>query len=162
MQHALKTTRPVRPVLSIADIVAIEAHPYDELVTAHNLYDLFRATALHVPDRQALTVLRSEDPDDVGTSLTHRLLLGEITRAANLFRSLGITPRDGVVAFFAPTLPQLPALLLGAQVAGVASTLNYLLSADALVDLLNAQRATVLVIPAPTLDETCWAKAQAT
>jgi fatty-acyl-CoA synthase len=161
MQATLKTTRPVRPVLSIADIVAIEAHPYDELVTARNLHDLFRATALHVPDRQALTVLRSEQPDDVGVSLTHRELLGEITRAANLFHSLGITPRAGVVAFLAPTLPQLPALLLGAQVAGIASTLNYLLSSDALADLLDAQRANVLVVPDPTLDETCWAKAQA-
>ena len=160
MQAALKTTRPVRPVLSIADIVAIEAEPYDALVTARNLYDLFRATALHVPERPALTVLRTENPDDVGASLTHRQLLGEITRAANLFRGLGITPREGVVAFLAPTLPQLPTLLLGAQVAGVASTLNYLLSADALADLLNAQRASVLVIPDPALDDTCWSKAQ--
>jgi len=132
MQHALKTTRPLRPVLTIADIGAIEARPYDELVTALNLHDLFRATALHVPDRPALTVLRSANPDDVGVSLTHRELLGEITRAANLFHALGITPRGGVAAFLAPTLPQLPALLLGAQVAGVASTLNYLLSAEAL------------------------------
>jgi fatty-acyl-CoA synthase len=160
MQAALKTTRPVRPVLSIADIVAIEARPYDELVTARNLRDLFRATALHGPDRQALTVLRSEKPDDVGVSLTHRELLGEITRSANLFHALGITPRGGVVAFLAPTLPQLPTLLLGAQVAGIASTLNYLLSPDALADLLSAQRANVLVIPDPKLDDTCWTKAQ--
>jgi fatty-acyl-CoA synthase len=160
MQPALKTTRPVRPVISIADIVAIEDHPYAELVTARNLHDLFRATAFHVADRPALTVLRSENPDDVGTALTHRELLGEITRAANLFHALGITPRGGVVAFLAPTLPQLPALLLGAQVAGIASTLNYLLSPDALVDLLNAQQANVLVVPDPALDESCWAKAQ--
>ena len=160
MRPALRTTRAERPVRSIADIVAIEARPYDDLVTAHNLYDLFRATALHVPERRALTVLRSERPDDVGVSLTHRELLADITRAANLFRALGITPRHGVAAFLAPTLPQLPALLLGAQVAGVASTLNYLLSADALADLLDAQRASVLVVADPTLDETCWSKAQ--
>jgi len=165
MQQVLKTTRPVRTVRSIDDIVAIESQPYDELVTARNLYDLFRATAQQVPDRPALTVLRSEragdDVDDVGTALTHRELLGEITRAANLFHALGITPRGGVAAFLVPTLPQLPALLLGAQVAGVASTLNYLLNIDALADLLDAQRASVLVIPDVTLDETCWSKAQA-
>jgi fatty-acyl-CoA synthase len=161
MRPALKTTRAVRPVHSIADIVAIESRPYDELVTARNLYDLFRATALHVPERRALTVLRSEHPDDVGVALTHRELLAEITRAANLFHALGITPRDGVVAFLAPTLPQLPTLLLGAQVAGAASTLNYLLSVDALADLLDTQRASVLVVPERTLDEACWNKAQA-
>jgi len=162
MRQELKTTKPERPVRSIADIVAIEGRPYDEVVTARNLVDLFRATALHVPDRKALTVLRCENPDDVGVSLTHRELLGEITRCANLFHALGITPqRGGVVAFLAPTLPELPTLLLGAQVAGVASTLNYLLNTDALADLLDAQQASVLVVPDPTLDETCWSKAQA-
>ena len=43
--------------------------------------------------------------------------------------------------------------------AGVASSLNYLLSRDAIIDLLNAEKATILVLPARELDETCWAKA---
>ncbi len=43
--------------------------------------------------------------------------------------------------------------------AGVASALNYLLSRDAIVDLLNAERATILIVPARHLDETCWDKA---
>src|SRR5690606_4869669 len=116
---------------------------YDELVTARNLHDLFLATARHVGAQKALTVLRSPDPADVGVSLTHAGLLGEITRAANLFRALGLETGKGVAAFLAPTLPELPTLLLGAQVAGVASTLNYLLSRDAIVDLLNAEKATL-------------------
>jgi fatty-acyl-CoA synthase len=160
MRRELKTTRPVRPVRTIEDVIAIEARPYDELVTARNLYDVFLATAQHVGDRKALTVLRSANPDDVGIALTHRQLLRAVTRAANLFHGLGLAPGRGVAAFLAPTLPELPTLLLGAQVAGTASTLNYLLSRDAVVDLLNAQGATVLVIPARALDETCWTKAE--
>ena len=156
----LKTTRPVRPVRGIEDIRAIEAEPYDSLVTARNLYDLFRATAEHCGDRPALTVLRSPDPADVGVSLTHAELLAEVTRAANLFRGLGLAPEQGVAAFLTPTLPDLPALLLGAQVAGVASTLNYLLNREAIADLLNAEGATILVIPAAQLDRMCWDKAQ--
>jgi acyl-CoA synthetase (AMP-forming)/AMP-acid ligase II/enoyl-CoA hydratase/carnithine racemase len=147
-------------VRTIEDVVAIESHPYDELVTALNLYDLFLATARHVGDRKALTVLRSPDPTDVGVSLTHRQLLAEVTRAANMFRALGLSPGNGVAAFLAPTLPEVPALLLGAQVAGVASSLNYLLSRDAIIDLLVAEKATVLLLPARELDETCWEKAQ--
>jgi acyl-CoA synthetase (AMP-forming)/AMP-acid ligase II/enoyl-CoA hydratase/carnithine racemase len=150
----------VRPVRTIDDVIAIEAHPYDELVTAHNLYDLFLATAQHVGDRKALTVLRSENPDDVGVSLTHGGLLKAVTRASNLFHGLGIRPDRGVVVFLAPNLPQLPVLLLGAQVAGTASTINYLLTRDAIIDLLSAQGATVLVIPAKALDDTCWSKAE--
>ena len=160
MERELRTTRPVREVKTIEDIVAIESRPYDELVTARNLHDLFLATARHVGAQKALTVLRSPDPADVGVSLTHAGLLGEITRAANLFRALGLETGKGVAAFLAPTLPELPTLLLGAQVAGVASTLNYLLSRDAIVDLLNAEKATLLVVPARALDEACWEKAK--
>lgn len=160
MTRSLKTTRPVRDVRSIEDIEAIESRPYDELVTARNLYDLFLATAGHVGAQSALTVLRTPDPADVGISLTHAELLGEITRAANLFRSLGLAPGAGVAAFLSPTLTELPALLLGAQVAGVASSLNYLLSREAIVDLLKAEKATILVVSSSDLDETCWAKAE--
>ncbi len=159
MDRVLKTTRPVLDVRTIEDVVAIESRPYDELVTAHNLYDLFLATAQDVGDRQALTVLRSPDPADVGVSLTHRELLAEITRAANLFRALGLREGAGVAAFLAPTVPELPILLLGAQVVGVASTLNYLLSREAIIDLLDAEKATILIVAARELDETCWAKA---
>ncbi len=114
MERTLRTTRPVMDVRTIEDIIAIESRPYDELVTARNLYDLFLATAQHAGDRKALTVLRSPDPAHVGVSLTHRQLLGEITRAANLFASLGLAPGNGVAAFLSPTLPELPALLIGA------------------------------------------------
>lgn len=159
MEPALKTTRPVREVRTVEDIEAIEARPYDELVTARNLYDLFLATAQNVGDRKALTVLRSPDPADIGVTLTHLELLDEVTRAANLFRALGLAPGKGVAAFLSPTLPELPALMLGAQVAGVASAINYLLSRDAIADLLNAEQATILVVPARDRDETCWDKA---
>jgi fatty-acyl-CoA synthase len=160
MAKELKTTRPVLDVRTIDDIVAIESRPYDKLVTAQNLHDLFLATAHHVGNRKALTVLRSPNPADIGSSLTHAQLLAEVTRAANLFRSLGLAPGRGVAAFLSPTLPELPVLVLAAQVAGVASTLNYLLSRDAIVDLLAAEMATVLVIPSRHLDETCWTKAE--
>lgn len=160
MEPALRTTRPVLQVRTIEDIVAIESRPYDEVVTARNLYDLFRATAQHHGDQDALTVLLSPDPADVGASLTHRELLAEVTRAANLFFSLGLRPGDGVAAFLAPTLPELPTLLFGAQVAGVASSLNYLLSREAIIDLLNAEKAKILILPAPDLDGACWAKAE--
>lgn len=156
----LRTTRPIRPVRGLDDIRAIESRPYDENVTARTLYDLLLATAETVGDRPALTVLRSPEPDDVGTALTHAGLLARVTQAANLFRALGLDHGTGVAAFLTPTLPDLPPLLLGAQVAGVASTINYLLSATAIADLLNAEAATILVIPAPHLDPDCWDKAR--
>jgi len=159
MGRRLKTTRPVAEVRTIDDIVAIERHPYDELVTARNLYDLFLATTQHAGGRKALTVLGSVGLADIPTSWTHRELLSEITRAANMFRAFGIGVDRGGVAFLAPTIPRLPPLLLGAQIAGIASSLNYLLSEEAIIDLLNAQTASLLVIPSRKLDEMCWSKA---
>ncbi|MBP5856222.1 AMP-binding protein [Marivibrio halodurans] len=159
-----RTTRPVRPVRAIADIEAIEAAPYDDMVPARTLHDLLRATAARCGDAMALTVMRSEDLSDIGAALTHRQLLWQATRAANMFdalqRASGVPPGERVTAFLTPTLPEMPALLLGAQIAGVASTLNYLLNREALFDLLDAQAATVLVIPAADLDAECWEKAR--
>lgn len=156
----MRTTRPIRDVKTIEDIRAIEAIPYNEAVPARNVHDLFRATAASVGEHPALTVLRSGDPGDAGARFTHAELLAEITRAANMFHGLGLRPGRGVAAFLAPTLPEFPALILGAQVAGIASSINYLLNRDTIVHLLTASSARVLVIPARHLDEACWTAAQ--
>ena len=152
------TTRFTRPVKTIADIEALERQPYDSLIPARNLLHLFEATARLHPDRPALTVLTrgSREPGDV--TLTHHQLLAEIIRAANLFRSHWIGKSGGTAAFLCPILPPLFPSLLGAQVAGVASSINYLLNEDAIGDLLEAQNATVLVIASETADRAVWAK----
>ncbi|MBR0692574.1 AMP-binding protein [Bradyrhizobium lablabi] len=151
------TTRFTRLVTSIADVEALERLPYDSLVPACNLYHLFEATARLHPDRQALTVLM---PDQSGqVSLTHRQLLVAISRAANLFRSCGIAPGGPTIAVLCPILPQIFPALLGAQVAGVASSINYLLNEDTIVHLLKGQNATVLVIPSESADPVIWQKA---
>jgi len=156
-----RTTKFSRTVTTIADIEALERLPYDELLPARNLYHLFEATARLHPERPALTVMPSGDPEESAVTLSHKGLLEEITRAANLFRSLGISPSGGAVAFLCPALPQIPPALIGAQVAGVASTINFLLNADAIADLLIAEQATVLVIPSAADDAALWEKANA-
>ncbi|MEY9750595.1 acyl-CoA synthetase (AMP-forming)/AMP-acid ligase II [Bradyrhizobium japonicum] len=153
------TTRFTQPVKTIADIEALEQRPYDSLVPSRNLLDLFEATAHLHPDRPALTVLTKGSREPGDATLTHRQLLAEIIRAANLFRSHGIGESGGTAAFLCPILPPLFPALLGAQVAGVASSINYLLNEDAIADLLEAQNATVRVIPAEAADRAIWAKA---
>jgi fatty-acyl-CoA synthase len=157
---APRTTKFSRTITTIADIEALERSPYDELVPARNLHQLFEATAQLHPERPALTVMRGGDPEESAVTLSHKGLLDAITRAANLFRSLGISPSGGAVAFLCPALPQIPLALIGAQVAGVASTINFLLNADAIADLLIAEQATVLVIPSEADDAALWEKAK--
>ena len=159
MTRPPKTTRYTTIVKTIADIVALERQPYDELVPACNLYQLFEATAHLHPDRPALTVMKTGDLEEAAVQFSHRELFGKISQAANLFHSLGVTADSGPVAFLSPALAQMQVALLGAQVAGVASTINYLLTADAVADLLIAENAEVLVIPSQADDPEIWQKA---
>jgi len=146
MNAAIKTTRSVCDVKTIDDIVAIESIPYDEHVPARSLYDLVRATATLHAERPALTAVSSDRNPEPASSLTHREVLFETTRAANLFASLE-RRRSSVVAVLCPTLPEIPIALLGAQVVGVASAINYLLSVEVVSDLLVAEGATTLIVP---------------
>src|SRR5262245_11126476 len=102
-----RTTKFSRRITTIADIEALEGLPYDELVPARNLYQVFRATAQLVGERPALTVLPTGDPEESGVTLTHKELLREVTRSANLFQSLSISLDSGIVAFLCPALPQI-------------------------------------------------------
>ncbi|HWA42547.1 MAG TPA: AMP-binding protein [Hypericibacter adhaerens] len=159
--NSLRTTRAARDVLSIADIEALEALPYDELVPARTLLDLLRATATLHPDRPAVTTILAGGFTGRSLTLSHRELHRRVVQAANLFRGLTGRSDGGTVAFLGPVVDGMMEALLGAQVAGVASTINYLLSAEVIADLLTAENATVLVLTPPEADAAIWQKAQA-
>ena len=156
---ALKTTRALRDVKSIDDIIAIESDPYERNVGARSLHDLLCATAANHPERPALTMLATEHSLEPLWSLTHQQLLHETTRAANLFAALD-PGRKGVVAVLCPTFPEIPVALLGAQFAGVASAINYLLNVETIADLLIAERATTLIVPGRDCDTAVADKVQ--
>ena len=156
----MKTTKYVLPIKSVKDIEILEQQPYDELVPAQSIYDLFTATATLFPDRPGLTVLPSGRLDDPAHTRTNLEFLQEITRAANMLSEL-IETENGVVSILSPTYDQVPAAIWGAQTAAVVSCINYLLSPDVIVDLLRAENAEVLVVPGPTIDSVVWERAQA-
>jgi fatty-acyl-CoA synthase len=154
-----KTTKALRDVVTIADIEALEAHPYDELIPARTLIDLLRATASLHPDRPAITTIPAGGFSGRSSTISHRDLYKRTIRAANLFHGL-LGAEGGTVAFLGPIVDGMMEALLGAQTAGVASTINYLLSAEVIADLLAAENASVLVLSPPDADATLWQKAQ--
>lgn len=85
----MKTTRAIRTITSIKDIEALEAVPYDALVPAHTLLDLFRATAALHPARPALTMIAAGGYAGQSVTLSHAELYRAILRAANFFHRLG-------------------------------------------------------------------------
>jgi fatty-acyl-CoA synthase len=157
---AMKTTRAARDVVTIADIEALETRPYDELIPARTLLDLLRATADLHPDRPALTTIPAGGFSGRSSTISHRDLYERVIRAANLFHGL-LQAAGGTVAFLGPIVDGMLEALLGAQTAGIAGTINYLLSADVIADLLVAENATVLVLSPPDVDAAIWQKAQA-
>jgi fatty-acyl-CoA synthase len=155
----MKTTKASRDVVTIADIEALEAHPYDELVPARTLIDLLRATAGLHPDRPAITTVPGGGFLRRSSTISHRDLYKRAIRAANLFHGL-LEAEGGTIAFLGPIVEGMMEALLGAQTAGVASTINYLLSAEVIADLLAAEHASVLVLSPPDADAAMWQKAQ--
>ncbi len=155
-----RTTRATRQIRTERDIELLEQANYDELVTASSVYDVFRTNAALHGDRPALTVLTTSDPDGDAVTWSHAELFREITRAANMLARLGVNARRPA-AILSRTHASVPGLIWGAQTAGVASCINYLLSADVIAALLKAENAGVLVCPGPEADPELWAKAQA-
>ena len=98
-------------------------------------------------------------PDEHPRRVSYRELLGLVRRAANLFATLA-GPRPGV-AYMLPSRVETQATLWGAETAGYAVPINFLLQADAIAGLLEASAARILVAlgPHPALD--IWQKALA-
>jgi len=157
---AMITTKAARDVITIADIEALEGRPYDELIPARALIDLLRATAHAHPDRPAISTVPRGGFSGCASTISHRDLYKRVVRAANFFDSLVQASGGGTIAFLGPIVEGMMEALLGAQTAGVASTINYLLSADVIADLLAAEDASVLVLSPPDVDAVIWQKAQ--
>ena len=104
----MRTTKYTIPIRDLKDIETLEKQPYDELVPAKSVYDLFTATAALFPDRPGLTVLPSGKLDDAAHTRTNKELLQEVTRVATMLYDT-ITRRVGVVAIISPTYDQIPA-----------------------------------------------------
>ena len=89
---------------------------------------------------------------------TYTQLLGEIRRAANAFRALGV--RDETpVSIILPNLPEMHFALWGAQCAGITNPINPLLEPAHIAGILEAAGSPVLVTLAPTSENDIGAKA---
>ncbi|MBN9586795.1 MAG: acyl-CoA synthetase [Afipia sp. 62-7] len=146
------------PVATLADVVRFETEKtLEQRYDARSVYDIFAKSAARHPDRTALTMLMTGADDETPRIVTYRQMLEGITRAANFFASLG--GRGVGVAYILPSLVETHFTLWGAETAGYAVPLNFLLQAQNIADLVHASGAKVLVAlgPHPQLD--IWQKA---
>jgi fatty-acyl-CoA synthase len=148
------------PIRNLADVVRFESEKtLEERYDARSVYDVFLKSAAQHPDRTALTMLMTGADDETPRLVSYRQLLDGVTRAANFFAAIGGSASG--VAYLLPSLVETHFVLWGAETAGYAVPINFLLQADNIADLVRASGATILVAlgPHPQLD--IWQKALA-
>ena len=140
------------------DLVRFEAETtLDQRLPERSILDVFTTSAAQHPTKTAITMLMTGAPDEQPRRVDYSQLLGMIHRAANMFSVLG-DPAPGV-AYMLPSLVETYVTLWGAETAGYAVPINFLLQTDSIAELLKASDAKILVAlgPHPQLD--IWEKA---
>jgi len=147
-----------QPIRTLGDLRQFEAvMPLDQRLPERSVLAVFISVAQRQPQRTAITMLMTGAPDEQPRRVNYAQLLGMVRRSANLFHSVG-GPRPGV-AYMLPSLIETHATLWGAETAGYAVPINFLLQVEHIAALLEASGARILVAlgPHPVLD--IWQKA---
>lgn len=146
------------PLRDLPDIKRFEREKtFLERCPARSVYDIFVQAAQRFPSHTALTMVMTAEPDENPRSISYAGLLDGITRAANFFSDVGGS-RPGV-AFMLPSLIETHFVLWGAETAGYALPINFLLQPEHIAHLIRAADVRILVAlgPHPQLD--IWEKA---
>lgn len=149
----------LRKIAGPEDILALESLSFEAVVPVSNTYDALRAAALASPSSPAVTFLPTGELDDEPVRFTYGELLEQVTRAANLFTGLGVGPEDAV-SLLLPSLPETQFALWGAEAAGIANPVNFLLQRRQIVELLKAAETRVLVALGPHPASDIWEKVE--
>ncbi|MDO6709775.1 acyl-CoA synthetase [Aliiglaciecola sp. 2_MG-2023] len=145
------------PLLTLSDVERFETEmPLLDRLAGDSVYDVFVQAAERHANRTALTMLMTGDDDEQPRRVSYAEVLELVHQTANLFTSLG-GERPGV-AFMLPTLIETNAVLWGAETAGYAVPINFLLQPEHIRGLIEASGAKILVTfgPHPQLD--IWEK----
>lgn len=131
------------------DIRSIGAErPWSERLHVGSLYEQLVETSGRVPGRRAVTFQLRSGPDDKAVSLDWTELRRDVTRAANLFRRLGIGDGD-TVAFLLPNSIETVLTIFAGATAGVVMPVNPMLAPEHIAHLLRETGARVVVTLGP-------------
>lgn len=132
-----------------ADKETVEAEmPVDGRWRARTLYAQLAETAGRCPTRPAVSFQLKSGPKDKAVTLDWTAFKAEVTRAANLFRRLGVGPGD-TVASVLPNGIEAPVTLIAGATAGIVNPINPLLGPEQIAAILRDTRAKVVVSLAP-------------
>ncbi|MEM9781583.1 MAG: acyl-CoA synthetase [Pseudomonadota bacterium] len=129
---------------TLADNQRIEETPLDERYETGSIYAMLAATAARRPDSPAISFQLQGKATSPAETLSWSALLAQVTRAANLFRRLGVGPGDAV-AYVLPNANETVVTLLAGMTAGVVCPINPLQEPHHIAALLRENRAKVVV-----------------
>ncbi len=130
---------------SRADLKAIEAEVgWADRDLARSIHGFLGQAASAHGARPAVSYQLLSGPGDAAQTLTWRQLHGQVTQAANLFRSLGVGEKD-VVAYVLPNCLETVVTLLGGATAGIVNPINPLLEPEQISAILRETGAKVVV-----------------
>ena len=145
-------------IQTFKDIKLFESSkPLNQRLPESSILDVFENRAKKNPNSIAITMLMSGEKNEQPRRITYNELNQSIKQAANLFSSLtGTSPG---VAYMLPSLIETHITLWGAETAGYAVPINFLLNSESIAELIKASKASILVTlgPHPKLD--IWEKA---
>lgn len=146
-------------ISSLDDIKALETKPWNEVAPAKSTYEIISSAAAKWQGKTAITFLPTGSPDEEPLLITYRQLIGRIRQAANMFNDLGAGFQDAI-SFLLPLLPQTHFTLWGAEAAGIANPINFLLNPHQITELLNAAQTKILVALGPSPNSDIWEKVE--
>ncbi len=136
-------------IATLADTRAVEAEmPWQQRWRARSLYEQLVETVARFGDRPAVSFQLRSGPKDKAVTLSWSALRAEVTRAANLFRELGVNDGDAV-AFVLPNCIETVVTILAGATAGIVTPINPLLAPEHIAHILQETGARVVVTLAP-------------
>ncbi len=140
-----------------ANIGAIEAFSFEQLLPAGTILACIEAAAKINPDKAAIKHLVSADLATPPRVITYRELTAKIRAAASLFQEVSQGQR-AAVAVILPMLPEAHIAGWGASSVGVCCQINPFLEMKHITAIMNAARATVLVTTTNAYGPGAWDK----
>lgn len=142
---------------TVERIREFERTPLAERGLPTSVLDHIRAGAAIDPDRTALVWVSDAHDLDTVQRVSHRELVETIIRTANLLDSLGVGGED-VVPILTSGAPEPQYALWGAQTAGIANPLNWMLEPELLGEMVTAVGARILVCHGGDATTDPWSK----
>lgn len=143
------------PYSGPADTPAIEAVDLAERGIPATTWEVVEYARANYGGRTATHLLASGAEWDQPIVWTFDELCANITRAANVFTSLGVT-RGVPVTFMGVNTGLLLAATVAAQTVGIAAPVNPTLSTDHIIALVDKVQSKVIVAAGPELNEELW------